>query len=642
MSSEITHIGKILAGNNLAHSESALNSDGSRIVIGNWQYDSKKGRARVWERDDGAVLGWKQLGSDIEGFDTNAPHFGGNVAMNGEGDRVILAGTSLGDMKVALVYKYRLVTQAEWDNGTADVDSWDVTKYVIVGKTDNYDAEAKYWVRVGGPIGTTGEFQSNGESVSAVAMNGTGNMIAIGAYRAGVVQAGMVRTYVDSGTNAPGHAWTEIGSISGAADNEEMGSSLSMNSAGDRLVVGGDHYKTSGVGCHVRVYALNGDQWDQRGELNTIMIEDGVDSVGINHDGGRIVVGGSYDDFEESLWVNYGSVRIYNYDGSDYVEDTTFTTGHGTGVAGQKLGYRVCMDESGETVLIGAPNGNPSQGFARVVQNTGGATGTWSTIKEYNGADVLNKAGYGCAMSADGSTYMIGTARTTGNNGHTDIYTIRDIAGTLVDFDSSVVAAATGDIDDIGVGDTDSAVVKSHSALGHVSGEPSFGELGSDKKRFVLRHLLRQAAAKSSRFTLTDTSAFLQFLDTTIRDKIKSQIEVIHPGTLGVELDTSTTSIYCPFTQEGSQMFVDTSTGTERVFIMGLSATADGYRYTLTVDGTPQDMSGHNQEGQVYTYVDTDNSQETTFVWGSATVSTNPISSGGASGDPYIRTVLVN
>ena len=49
----------------------------------------------------------------------------------------------------------------------------------------------------------------------------------------------------------------------------------------------------------MRVYTLNGDQWDRQGSVD-ILIEDGVDSVGINHDGTRIVVGGSHDDFGDA------------------------------------------------------------------------------------------------------------------------------------------------------------------------------------------------------------------------------------------------------------------------------------------------------------------------------------------------------
>lgn len=267
-------------------------------------------------------------------------------------------------------------------------------------------------------------------------------------------------------------------------------------------------------------------------------------------------------------------------------------------------------------------------------------------IKEHNGVDTTDKLGYGCAMSADGSTYAFETQQ------HTDVYDIpgtsnsaipQDVAGTLADtnFDPGVAATATGDIDSIQA-DSSSVVASgaSRTALGRFSSETANFEHVSftpTKKRSVLRNLLGQVAAKlsSRRFILTDTTEFLQFLDATVRDKIKNNIEVIQPGTPGVELNTSVTSMYCPFTTGESQTFTDTIT--RREFVMGLSATG----YTLTVDGITQDMSGHNQEGDFYTYVDTDNSKETTFVWGSGTVSTNPTSSGGASGDPYIRTILV-
>ena len=657
MSSEITQIGSPI-DNGTGSSVSALNRDGSRIVIGNYLASpSWQGVARVWERDGGTASGWKQLGSDLEGWAPDggtSGRFGGNVAMNAVGNRVILSGLASSSMKVALVYEYRTVTSAEWNIGTVNLLAG-TGALVIIGKTGNHDAEAEYWVRVGGGISSNGEglnkwaLKNVADKPSAVTMDETGDTIAIGFsnHMDGTNEVGMVRTYRHNGNYGLGSAWTEIGSITGAPINPgyrpqaEMGSTLSMNSNGTKLIVGG-HHNSQYYYSPARVYTLNGDQWDMLGSVD-IQIQDGVGSVDINNTGLRIIVGGPRDDFDSAQTTDYGSARIYNYDGSDYVEDTTFTTDYGTGAAGRMLGAVVCMDDIGDTVLIGAPNGNPSQGFARVVQYTGG---TWSMIKEHNGVDTTDKLGYGCAMSADGSTYAFETQQ------HTDVYDIpgtsnsaipQDVAGTLADtnFDPGVAATATGDIDSIQA-DSSSVVASgaSRTALGRFSSETANFEHVSftpTKKRSVLRNLLGQVAAKlsSRRFILTDTTEFLQFLDATVRDKIKNNIEVIQPGTPGVELNTSVTSMYCPFTTGESQTFTDTIT--RREFVMGLSATG----YTLTVDGITQDMSGHNQEGDFYTYVDTDNSKETTFVWGSGTVSTNPTSSGGASGDPYIRTILV-
>ena len=145
-----------------------------------------------------------------------------------------------------------------------------------------------------------------------------------------------------------------------------------MNSNGTKLIVGG-HLNSGNYHSPVRVYTLNGDEWDQQGSVD-IMIEDSVGSVDINNTSTRIVVGGTRDDFGQAASTDNGSVRIYDLVDTEYVEDTAFTTDYGTGAAGRRLGHSVCMDDSGDTVLIGSYQKSVTvhaKGYARVLRRTG-------------------------------------------------------------------------------------------------------------------------------------------------------------------------------------------------------------------------------------------------------------------------------
>ena len=115
---------------------------------------------------------------------------------------------------------------------------------------------------------------------------------------------------------------------------------------------------------------------------------------------------------------------------------------------------------------------------------------------------------------------------------------------------------------------------------------------------------------------------------------------MIKPGSSNVAVNMDEASVYVPFGDGESITFVDSVSGKE--FTMGKS----GSDFTLTVADSqggvheiPPNYTGvADQEGQVYTYVDTANKRETIFVWGSGTASSNS-TFGGAIGDPYITTL---
>ena len=114
-----------------------------------------------------------------------------------------------------------------------------------------------------------------------------------------------------------GTAWTQVGvDINGEAANDEFGRAVSMNDAGDRIVVGAVQNDGGGSNSgHVRVFDWNGTAWTQVGaDINGEAADDrfGI-SVSMNDDGTRIVVGADNNDGNGS---NSGHARVFDWNGS--------------------------------------------------------------------------------------------------------------------------------------------------------------------------------------------------------------------------------------------------------------------------------------------------------------------------------------
>ena len=102
-------------------------------------------------------------------------------------------------------------------------------------------------------------------SGTSVSMNSAGDRVAIGAFwNDGTgTQAGHVRVYEYSDSS-----WTQIGSdIDGEAAGDRSGMSVSMNSAGDRVAIGAPlNDGTANTAGHVRVYEFSNSGWTQLGD----------------------------------------------------------------------------------------------------------------------------------------------------------------------------------------------------------------------------------------------------------------------------------------------------------------------------------------------------------------------------------------
>jgi hypothetical protein len=305
----------------------SINSVGDRVAIGAYDNDgngSTSGHVRVYQYN-GSV--WTQLGSDIDG-EAAYDKSGWSVSMNSAGDKVVVGAPSSKTINGV-------------DSGHAQVYEYNGTDWVKQLKKQDIDGEAARDFSTGLVYGGT------------VSVNSAGSRVAIGApYNDGVngKDSGHVRVY-----EYDGFFWKKLGQdLDGKAAGDWYGNSVSMNSIGNRVVIGAYRNSDKGVDAgHAQVYEYNGTNWIQLGK--DIYGESAGDlagySVSINDVGNKVVVGEPNDDVNGQ---NSGRVRVYEYIGTDWVQI-------GTNINGRKindaLGISASINGSGTIVAIGATNG---------------------------------------------------------------------------------------------------------------------------------------------------------------------------------------------------------------------------------------------------------------------------------------------
>ena len=251
------------------------------------------------------VLHGTKVGNDLHGLGTD-DRFGYNVSISATGSKIIVG--------------------AYWDDdggttsGTAKI-------YELVGST---------WTQIGNTIVGDGSYYEAGYAVS---MSADGSRVAVGMRRFSSYK-GLVKVY-----DLVGSTWTQVGAnIIGEASNDYFGSSIVMNDAGTRLLIGA--YGNDGGGNssgHARIYDLVGTTWTQLGDdIDGEEASDGLGfGLGMSASGHRIALGSYLGD--NSSNVNTGDVKVFSVNNIcttplsvtiSQSEDGTFSyTGTGSGTS---------------------------------------------------------------------------------------------------------------------------------------------------------------------------------------------------------------------------------------------------------------------------------------------------------------------
>ena len=290
---------------------------------------------------------------------------------------------------------------------------------LILIQTSSFSQE---WKQIGQDIDGESLIDKSGFAVS---LSSDGTIVAIGARENDGAtfditdDRGHVRVY----QNIDG-TWIQMGSdIDGEARDDFSGSSVSLSSDGTRLAIGTPANDGNGISSgHVRVYEYTSGNWIQMGSDVDGDAEGDYSgqSVSLSDDGLILAIGANYND---GNGIDAGQVRIYQYEGSDWVQMGVDIDGE---AAGDGSGHSISLSADGFRVAIGAfsNDGNGSgSGHVRVYQYGGDV---WIQVGEdIDGEAEDDYSGSSVSLSSDGSIVAIGANFNDGNginSGHVRVY----------------------------------------------------------------------------------------------------------------------------------------------------------------------------------------------------------------------------
>ena len=372
----------------------AINGNGTVIAAGalsNDQNGANSGHVKVYEYISGV---WTQKGQDIDG-EAAGDGSGSSVALNNDGNIVAIGapynsgnGVDAGHVRV---YQY-VSSSGQWTQIGLDIDgefagdecgrsvslNYSGTILAVGAPKNSGNGNASGHVRVYEYTGLWNQIGSDidGEAADdlsgySVSISGDGVVVAIAAKEndGSALDAGHVRVYENSGGN-----WIQTGQdIDGEASGDDFGREVSLNDNGNILAVGASGNDDAGFNAgHARVYENILGTWTQIGQdIDGEATSDYFGkSVSLNSTGTVLAVGGYMNDANNQSTPNKGHTRVFNNVGGSWFQIGQDIDGD---AANNYSGAAVCLSNSGDRVIIGAPfnadNGTAS-GHVRVFENT--------------------------------------------------------------------------------------------------------------------------------------------------------------------------------------------------------------------------------------------------------------------------------
>jgi len=366
-----------------------------------------------------------QIGNDIDAIEQYEGS-GWSVSMSSDGSIVAVGapsndgfGTSSGSVIVYqnvndswvqlgnTIYGENAGDQCGWNLSIND--SGNILAISSVGSSE-YGSETGHvrvfenisgsWTQIGAKI-VGYDFQDRlGYSLS---LNSAGNIIVIGAYLYDISTSDTSNGLVQVFQNNNG-TWAQIGSNITGNDNDLLGGSVSISNDGNIIAA------SSITG--IRTFENTDGSWTQ---IGSDIDQPGLNTARLNGNGNIISVGTPY--YPDSS----GSVRVY--------ENISGTwTQIGSDILGEAIGDQsgdessLALSNGGNVVAIGARyndgNGDKS-GHVRIYENI---SGTWTQIgDDIDGENSGDWSGWGLSLSNDGDVLAIGAYRSN-LSGHVRVY----------------------------------------------------------------------------------------------------------------------------------------------------------------------------------------------------------------------------
>ena len=356
----------------------AISTDGNTAIVGGPSDDSGTGAAWVFTRNGGV---WTQQASKLVGT-------GGSPTGGGQGTSVALSA----DGNTAIV-------------GAPSASAPDGAAWV-------YTRNGGAWTQQGNPLVGSGGI-GMGFQGWAVALSADGNTAVVGGFldNSG---AGAAWVFTRSGT-----VWTQQGDKlvgTGAIGNAGQGGSVAISADGNTAIIGGPEDNCPGVACAgaAWVFTRSGGVWSQQGNklfgTGAVGAAGQGSSVAMSADGNTAIVGGPGDD------SGAGATWLFTRSGGVWLQQGNKLLGTGVaGAAGQ--GSSVAMSGDGNTAIVGGPGDNSGVGASWLFTRT---AETWTQQGgKLVGTGAVGPAEQGAALalSADGSTTIVGGLADASNAG---------------------------------------------------------------------------------------------------------------------------------------------------------------------------------------------------------------------------------
>ena len=387
-------------------------------------------------------MSWVQIGQDIQGI-TNNDKFGMNTAISGDGTVVAFSapygdggGTDSGEVTVYSLNNNVWEELGSIISGDAGGESSaiklnnDGTR-IIVGERwtpDNqtiakgtakiYEYSSGSWSQIGQDIVGEGGGDNGAQLGIDVSINNVGDRVIVGARywdklnsNAQNSNYGYMEVYdlVADGGNGGTGTWTLVGSRIEGPFRSQYGTSVDINSSGNKIIVGapfGDinpldsqgsisnSRNTSNEGTfYVYEYNSGTSSWDQLGSQIWGGAGDRFGfSVAINNSGDKITVSAQRDNY----WKSYE----YNTGTSSWDQlGTTITTTSSTDI-------KIDMNGTGDVVVVGDKDANSDRGEVKIYKYE---SGSWGIVgSAISGQNVGDEFGTHVDISDQGDYISIG------------------------------------------------------------------------------------------------------------------------------------------------------------------------------------------------------------------------------------------
>jgi len=288
-------------------------------------------------------------------------------------------------------------------------------------------ASSGQWIQVGNDIDGENENDFAGGTQKALSMNGAGTTIAVGSTGhdgSNGINSGHTRIFDFDGKGL----WLQRGlDIEGELADDNSGESVVLSEDGMVVAIGepfseaGNDDRFAISYGQVRVFEWNSEAWVQRGAA--ITGDDKCDfaasggGLAMDAAGTTVVVGAATHDVN-GLSGNEGQVRVYGWDGANWVQQGSDILGKNQG---DWFGQSVSINGSGDTIAAGAifDNADGARKGSVGIFDWNNSDGAWlQRGNDIDGEQDYDFSGTSLAMNNAGDMVVIGSPQANAPYGH--------------------------------------------------------------------------------------------------------------------------------------------------------------------------------------------------------------------------------